>query len=601
MQSNAKSRNQLSARSNSYEYGAIGKSENSGSRRTGSSDQRMNIVKQRIINARDYDENNEDNYKFGSSDSLNITLRGQTSKIVLAGIMLPEDMRISKLLRRLSAENNATNAIDLCDKLKLVLGDPANHAYVRKSFDILADSIMSILKSGGQEWLCHVAEVFGKMGYVIRNDFAVYRGWILRSFKGLIFLFNLDCVTYIKIIFLPFYIGAKVPPVYLMKALYETFRLDEENGYSMFQQSEKLMEKLKELLENCVQSDLYLEIIKVIEIVCRSYPDSIEPYFSDLVDIVVGWHLEMEQSTVVKYYSSRLLQEFKSFWEKDIKFTLNLLGQFLEDIQGCGDDYEETLDDQEKCFGSFVGTFNTVLKCIYSSPEYLTCIVGPRILMDSFENISTVAKIALIKSVDEEMIINLNEYLAIIIDCYSTDINISSEVVAEIFKLQINRLQEYNDEQVVSLLFAILKYFITMKNDIPFQSIAYIMSPDSKLMNLRFSKDNKIQNCLIRINQEILNLKNIELLQEAYKHILCDIGGALQSLPDMENEMKWKLNYEKIINYSKTEAEFVINFHLSSLANLATSNSSILAVWALQPTILDLFANWMNPTNYKIW
>lgn len=386
-----------------------------------------------------------------------------------------------------------------------------------------------------------------------------------------------------------------------MKSLYETFRIDEENGYSMHQQAEKIMEKLKEILENCVNPELYLTIINVIELMCQNYPEAVEPYFTDLVDIVVGWHLEMEQSAIVKQSCSRLLQTFKPFWEKDIKFTLSLLGQFLEDIQGCGEDCIENSEDQEKCFGSFVGTFNTVLKCIYSSPEYLVCIVGKQFMEESFEKISIVAKIALTNSTDEEMIISLNEYLIIMIECYSTELNLNSEIICDIFRLQIAKLDKFNDEQITSLLFAILKFFMAMKSVIPFQSIACIMSTESNLIRLRFSKNDKVQKSLIRINQEILNLKNVELLQEAYKHILSDVLCALQTMPEMKDSIKWDKNCSNVPNYTIDEAEFVLNYHLSSLANLATSNSSIIAMWALQPTILDLLVNWMQAENIKIW
>lgn len=188
MITNSKIRSQQQTNSNSSGNGATGKNEDSGMRygRSSGGDQRklMNIVKPRVIKkSQDYDDN-DDGFRYGSNESLNFTLRGQPGKIVLTGIMLPEDMRISKLLRRLAAESNTANAIDLCDKLKMVLGDPANQIYVRKSFDILADSILGILKSGGQDWLDNVAEVFGKMGYVIRADFSVYRNWIMRAFKS---------------------------------------------------------------------------------------------------------------------------------------------------------------------------------------------------------------------------------------------------------------------------------------------------------------------------------------------------------------------------------------------------------------------------------
>lgn len=96
---------------------------------------------------------------------------------------LPEDMRISKLLRQLSSEKNGDEARKICTKLNFVVLDAANASYIRRSFDILADTVLRIFKDGQIDALNDVADVFGKMGWVIRNDFAIYRSWIQRMYK----------------------------------------------------------------------------------------------------------------------------------------------------------------------------------------------------------------------------------------------------------------------------------------------------------------------------------------------------------------------------------------------------------------------------------
>lgn len=83
------------------------------------------------------------------------------------------DMRISKLLRRLCSENSSTGIVDLCDKLKNVVVDPVNTSYIRRSFEILANDIISVMENCPKDSMVHVCEVFGMMGYVIRNDFQV--------------------------------------------------------------------------------------------------------------------------------------------------------------------------------------------------------------------------------------------------------------------------------------------------------------------------------------------------------------------------------------------------------------------------------------------
>lgn len=93
-------------------------------------------------------------------------------------------MRISKLVRKLSTENNASIAIDLCNKLELSALDPQNASYISRSFDLLAESFIYILREGQSECLYHVAKVFGTLGYVIRFDFPVYKDWVIKNYKS---------------------------------------------------------------------------------------------------------------------------------------------------------------------------------------------------------------------------------------------------------------------------------------------------------------------------------------------------------------------------------------------------------------------------------
>lgn len=96
---------------------------------------------------------------------------------------LPEDVRISKLLRRLETETTISGLIDICEKLKVVVQDQANTNYIRRSFDILANSVTSVMKDCSREALPHLAEVFGLMGYAILYDFPIYKSWICKTYK----------------------------------------------------------------------------------------------------------------------------------------------------------------------------------------------------------------------------------------------------------------------------------------------------------------------------------------------------------------------------------------------------------------------------------
>lgn len=97
---------------------------------------------------------------------------------------LPEDVRISKLLRRLETESTTTGLIEICEKLKVVVQERANANYIRRSFDILANSVTTVMKDCSREALPHLSEVFGLMGYAVVYDFPIYKSWICKTYKS---------------------------------------------------------------------------------------------------------------------------------------------------------------------------------------------------------------------------------------------------------------------------------------------------------------------------------------------------------------------------------------------------------------------------------
>lgn len=99
-------------------------------------------------------------------------------------LMFSEDLRISKILRRLQAENNGTNAVDLCKKLEVAVRSQANTQYICRAFDHLAETIITVFKTGHKQCLDQVAVVFGLMGYINRSDFPIYKNYLTKAYSS---------------------------------------------------------------------------------------------------------------------------------------------------------------------------------------------------------------------------------------------------------------------------------------------------------------------------------------------------------------------------------------------------------------------------------
>lgn len=549
------------------------------------------VVKTRNYKKSDFSDRNMSNQTYrnsniiSSNELLNITsISGKNFNAATLQSNLPEDMRISKLLRRLCVEKNPTNATDLCGKLKTVILEPNNTAYIRRSFDILTDSIVYLLKECPQECLDDIIDIFGMMGYVIRHDITAYKTWIVKSYKNQ---------------------QLRIP---VMKALLKTFQMDANSRDLMTQCLPKFIELLKDYLDAAEKTELFVVITKTIKQFSLNYPRIFEPHFTDIVDIVVGWHLETDQTDEFKEHCSDILQGFHLFWMLDTNFANNLLSQFLEDIivsesemDGRTSPSYERSTMPEMSIASLIGAFSSVMKCTWESSEKLVKTIGKDLLMESFEKIVTVTTKILRGNPNHCVIVTGNEFVAITLDCYEHGISAPHEDLFALIRVQLEHIDMFSENQVSSLLYVVLKALVEIKTDIPFKFVAELFSTDSKLCSLKFIRSKAIQSALIKIYHEMLNLKNISLLEEAYKHILRDLGSAFKSLTK-DGDIKWPTELTpNLPQYTVPQAEVIINFYLTSLSSLALSNSSIIAMYGLQPNIFELLVFELQTANLTIW
>lgn len=213
----------------------------------------------------------------GSGDGLN------SKKITNLLANLPEDMRISKLLRQLGSEKSGDEARKICIKLNFVVLDTANANYIRRSFDILSDAVMRILKDGPVDALNDVADVFGKMGYVVRSDFSIYRMWIQRMYKQ------------------------ERIREYVLRALCQTLKMDAATRDIRSDNCNRIIEMLKEYLDVTEKPAHFVAITNTIQQFAQNYPKHFQPHFAEIVDFVIGWHLETDQLFNIKQHCSYIL------------------------------------------------------------------------------------------------------------------------------------------------------------------------------------------------------------------------------------------------------------------------------------------------------
>lgn len=551
---------------------------------------------------------NDNREKYNSNELLDITSLSEISgydgegnlsnskKISNLLANLPEDMRISKLLRQLGNEKDGDEARKICAKLNIVVLDPANTNYIRRSFDILADTIMRIFKDGQVGAMNEVADVFGKMGWIIRSDFSIYRSWIQRMFKH------------------------ERIREYVLQALQQTLFMDRNACEIRSDYCNRIIEMLKEHLESTEKSSHFIAITNVIQQFAQNYPKQFQPHFPDIVDIVIGWHLETDQVLSIKQHCSIILQTFKSFWLSDVTFTRNLLSQFLEDIISYRDDILNSSEaatsgpndspTPEICCGSIVGATNSILKCIYDSPAILCQHIGTNLLSDIVRSVLEMIKAFEMNRMSEKQFtpdqcdiiyMYVNELIVIALDCRKYDVDISEESLLETMTSQLENLSVWtaSDQKILIILFVIYKLVDELKSNtpLPFIRLIFTNNNSSTIHQLKFSTNIQIVKSIVKIYQTVLNSKIVGLLQEAYHYIVDDLITAVNVLDANHSDEIQNYNC-----YTKQQAECLVNFYLSTISTLAVASSSIIVMWALEPNLLELLTDRIQSNEYdKFW
>ncbi|OAD60741.1 Serine/threonine-protein kinase SMG1 [Eufriesea mexicana] len=464
-----------------------------------------------------------------------------------------EDSRISKLLRRLCREDDYDHFMVLCKQAQEGIIALENQRYIRRNLDVICEGLLDILHTGpGLEAKQQVAKCLGRVGYASEQDFKRYMDWVFNKY-------SLERKDDIKCL--------------LIKSFVEAFKLDTE-APRLKEFSVLMMSQLQSTLENVDRSDLLVATVDAILLIMESYPETFSNHFRDTVDILVGWHIDSTQQKTIATYASHSLQRLRNFWIADLQFTLTLLGQFLEDMES----YDEELSLPESGRSSPGDEV---------SPTPKECIRRITSLISVFNTVT--------KSISEHLNPNLtpNVQWSFLSDCLSKMLKTVVKAIELDDNNEISNLDFTLTPECVDELLKCIKNVVSA--NLPLELVHKLLGKDSALLKLRFWDSISIQNASLGVYHSLLSLKNIPLLQESYRYILSDLEIAYKLiLTDIESLVADNPLLDGI-NYKKTDAEIVVTFLLRALSDIANASNSIIGMWALKPSILELLAVKLKP------
>ncbi|KAK9892619.1 hypothetical protein WA026_020997 [Henosepilachna vigintioctopunctata] len=488
-----------------------------------------------------------------------------------------EDTRISKLLRRLSNETDPQNSLIISKKLLDVLLLPDNAPYIRKAFHILGESMFDILQvSPGPMAKKQAARALGRMGYIMaqEGDFERYQNWIFSKMTS----------SYEDL------------QILIIETFGETLML--ERKVPILQDHvDNLLRNLVTVIETTESAPLFKVMLDVLMNVVEIYPDNFFPLFRDTVDLLFGWHVDHAQPMCNIEYISNNLQRIPKHFQYYIEFSVSLLENFLEDIVNYSKQFIDSGDSTNlEHITVLVLAMNTVLKCLGSSVH----LTENKTMKSDFIN-TLVAQIikttseALESYIPENLTIATNECVGMLLTFLETKSQTLVNTVYHLIDLELSLANEFSDASIVSMLIFISKILKELSANLPVKLIEKLVGPKSELVKLRYSPFANIQDSVICVYQALLNLKNVSLVQEAYRYILGDFEMVYKKiLPNFKtftvNNPFEEVELDNTLEQAETTAIFILRC-LSQLANA----SSIIVMWALKPSILELVAIHLTP------
>lgn len=480
------------------------------------------------------------------------------------------------MLRRLSTEVDQDNSLAISKKLLEVLLLPDNSLYVRKAFHILGESMYDILQvSPGPLAKRQASRALGRMGYIMgqENDFERYQNWVFMKMKS----------AYEEL------------QILLMKSFKETLAF-EKNKPVLQDHAESFMHHLVTCIEITENADVFKAILDILMTTIELYPECFYNQFQDTVDLLFGWHVDHTQPLSNIEFISRNLLRIAPHFKYNLEFAVTLIENFLEDITNFSSQLNDSESQSLEHITVLILALNTILKCLGDSFRPINNKhVSVELVSTCLNQVIKTVRDVLENFVTDNLIIAANESIGILLGQLDNKNQALSNSIYALIDLEMGLINDFSDATLVSMLLLISKIIKELSANLPIELIEKLIGPKSEIVKLRYSYFKNIQNSVICVYQALLNLKNVSLLQEAYKYVLGDLEVVYKAIvPDIKPFIQNNPFTDDSFDLNTDQKEETVLFLLRCLSQLANA-SSIIVMWALKPSILELVGVNLEP------
>lgn len=135
--------------------------------------------------------------------------------------------------------------------------------------------------------------------------------------------------------------------------LAEVLKMDTNKYYQ--NHTDLIMTNTKLILQDTYSEEIVKEILRVFGSISVTYPFTFGSHFQDVVDLLLGWLVDVDTTGGLASAIHAAFLEFRPFWLQNAAFGMEMLKQFLEDLTQSIEDHPFP---QDKC--------STLLKCFHS-------------------------------------------------------------------------------------------------------------------------------------------------------------------------------------------------------------------------------------------
>ncbi|XP_078521376.1 serine/threonine-protein kinase SMG1 [Lissotriton helveticus] len=499
-----------------------------------------------------------------------------------------DESRLSNLLRRIAREDDRDRRLATVKQLKEFIQQPENKMVLVKQLDNILTAIHDVLNESS------------KLLQELRQEGAFCLGLLCASL-------SYEAEKIFKWIFSKLSSSTKdETKLLLLCATYKALEtVGEKKAFSSVMQL--VMTSLQSILENVDTPELLCKCVKCILLVSRCYPHIFSTNFRDTVDILVGWHIDHTQKASLTQQVSGWLQSLEPFWVADLTFSTTLLGQFLEDMEAYAEDLShvasgESVDEDIPPpsvslpkLAALLRVFSTVVRSI---GERFSPIRGPPIteayVTDVLYRVMRCVTTANQVFFSEIVLTAANECVGVLLGSLDPSMSIRCEMVITYGLDQLESCQTCGTDYIISVLHLLTLIVEQINTKLPSTFVEKLFIPDSKLLELRYHKEKEVVAAAHSLYQAVLSLKNIPVLETAYKLILgemtCGLNNLLEylKLPEACTEIQHDAYKDHTINVDN--ATFIVIFDLSVLTTIGNAKNSLIGMWALSPTVFALLS-----------